>query len=262
MALILSILILSNLFIVSFIIADIIIRIGKTGHEIGQSEIAYLAAETAIEESIYTIESARDIIALGTYDSPTNGDMDYSGGSWSRYATVITSLRVTCIDGNLKVTYPDVDPDDGDSSCIYSEVTGADITNSNDLKIHLQNGKSFQLELDVSGAGYPGFLVVSWQNKHFGQIVALDLNEDADDIQTIYDTNDIKQCNIPKIGSLNGRQRLRITNKSGHDIIYTIEPSLSDNALPIGVLLHTRGDYNNQQERTIEVERRNWQIYY
>ncbi len=49
-ALILAVLILANLFIIAFIVSDIVIRIGKSSHQIGYSEIAYLAAETAVEK--------------------------------------------------------------------------------------------------------------------------------------------------------------------------------------------------------------------
>ncbi|MFH1890917.1 MAG: hypothetical protein ABIJ91_05145 [Candidatus Kuenenbacteria bacterium] len=260
-ALILSIFILSNLFIISFVVADIIIRIGKTGHGIGQSESAYLATETAIEKTIYAIEANRDITQLGTMANPDTGDMDYTNGSWSRYANVITKLALTCVDGSQKITYPAQDPDDGEHSCIYSEIDNQDITNSNVFKVHLQDGRSFQLELDITGIDYPNFLTVSWQNKRPGQVIALDLEEDAGNIQTIYDTDGIKQFDLPKSGSLNGRQRFKITNKSGEDIIYTIKPSLSDYALPIGILIHTQGEYSNTHERILEVERRNWQMY-
>ena len=261
MALVLSVLILTNLFIISFIVADIVIRISKTGHEIGQSEIAYLAAETAIEKSIYHIEANRNITGIGTIQSPDEGALDYNtNGTWSRYALASTDMRVTCVDSNGFITYPEEDPDDGENSCLYTDNPG-DITSDNPLIVHLQDGKSFQLELDIDGLNYPSYLTVSWQNKREGSVIVLDLNEEEESKQTIYDTNEVKTCTIPQSGVLSASQRFRIINQSGSDMEYSIEPSLSDYSLPVGVLIHSQGNYQNKHERIIEVERRNWLIY-
>jgi len=66
---------------------------------------------------------------------------------------------------------------------------------------------------------------------------------------------------VPPTGSLSANQRFDIRNEHSSDIIYTITPSLGDYALTLSIMVYNQGQYSTSQERIIEVERRNWQIY-
>jgi hypothetical protein len=247
---------LANLFIIAFLVADIVIRVGHTSSEIGRSEIAYLAAETAIENAIYQIEADRDI---GGLVNTASQNMVYTSSSWTRYAFAINNVSLSCVDTAGRLSYFDSlsDPTALTRSCLYTgdAVNGLntnDISSSNPLRLRLKQGKSFQLELDISGIAYPDNIIVSWLPANSaGKIIVVEDNE-----QFIVDT--AVAPNFQMFPANN--QRLRIVNQSVGDVIYTITPSFGS-SLPLGILIHARGNYGDEQERTIEVERRNWRIY-
>jgi len=265
LALILVVLVLANLFIITLIVTDIVLRIGRSSYQIGQSEVAYLAAETAIEETIYAIEATRSTNSLGTIDYPASNDLTYSDGTenatWSRYVSTATSTLITCVSSSQIFSYP-TNPNSGEasnSSCIYAEdkytnqVNTGSITNSNPLKIRLKPAASFQLDLDFLGVSYPSQINVDCDSpsRPDGEIVILRAGG-----QIIYDTSSTCGFNI----SLSNNERVKITNNSSADATYTITPSV-ERALSVSLVITAKGYFQDKQERIIEVERRNWQIY-
>lgn len=262
MALVLAVLILANLFVIAFLVADIVIRIGRASSEIGRSEIAYLAAETAVEKAVYQIEAERNISGLGSINSSVNEDMLYADAAWSRYVSSVNNTLLSCVDSNGRLGYFDNpgDPEALSRSCIYAEDisgfnTGA-ITSTNPLKVRLRPNWSFQLELDINGLSYPSYLAISWNvSNPAGRVIFVE-----DDEQALINTAASNNWRVPPAGILNSQQRLRIVNQSASDVIYTITPS-SSNPLPLGILIHASGTYGQEQERILEVERRNWRIY-
>jgi hypothetical protein len=87
-SILLTILILSSMMILTLAISEIVLRVGKSSREIGFSEIAYYAAETATEKAFYEIEKNRTIADL---DSLSGNLDELSDASWSLAVSQINS---------------------------------------------------------------------------------------------------------------------------------------------------------------------------
>ncbi len=70
-SILLSILILSSLMVITIVVSKIVLRVGKTSRQIGHSEVAYYAAESAIERILFAIEKEMDLSNLTTSGSLT-----------------------------------------------------------------------------------------------------------------------------------------------------------------------------------------------
>jgi hypothetical protein len=280
-ALVLSVLILANLIMIALVVSDVILRIGKTGHEISESEIAYFAAEGAMEKAIYEIEQNQDASDLGILASPDTGTLSSSSGTWERFVEPVFSTPITCIDDNQKITYHTVaNTSAGDTlmgqqmalgnNCIYAEdYTNSAITTDNVLVVLLEAGKSFNLDLNIAPpAGidfYPGKVFVDWTEfgggaaTPEGRLIVLDENG-----QEVHDTASSNEVKVPDSGQLYNDPiyRLRVTNDSSGYITYLFRPTTGD-SLPLGLTVTSKGYYGEraEKERIIVVERRNWEIY-
>jgi len=264
-ALVLSVLILVNLLAITLIVTDVILRVGKTSQRVGDSEIAYFAAETGIESAIYQIESNQNAATLGTTDSLSLGTLTDVNGSWQRYVEPVYSIRATCIDDNQHVSFP-TDPDlEIDKSCVYAQDKSQnEINKSNPLTVRLRPGKSFELDFNISTPTdldfYPTAVNINWASAHTGQIIILDESG-----QSAVDTSSVTGTGrIPSSGQFGDAPtyRLRIMNKSAANMTYVIEPQASNDPLPVGISVTSAGYYQtDQKERIVVAERRNWEIY-
>ncbi len=269
-ALVLSVLILANLLMITFIVTDVILRIGKTSHEIGESEAAYFAAETAIEEAVYKIEKERDGSALGTAAAPSAGFLNNFKATWQRYLSAINTTPVICIDdNNISYTYGSVadvtDPLKGGSkSCLYTATAGA-ITKSNPLKVKLRGTKSFEINFNVSVPAslsfYPPSIDIDWPNSIPGRVVVLS----AAGQESVDTTTSPSILKIPSSGQFGAtpNYRVRVLNNGFSDVTYDIGPHDSGAGIimPVGIEIVGKGYFNNQKERIIVVDRKSWKIY-
>lgn len=264
-ALVLTILILANLVLITFVVTDVVLRIGKSSRQISDSEIAYFAAESAIEDAIYQIEHNQDAASLGTLDSPAQNYLTYANGTSESYIEPITTTPVTCIDDTHTTIFPPNPNAHTDKSCVYAANLSAqdDLTQANPLTIRLKPGKSFIIDFNISTPStlgfYPSALTVDWPGTPTGRVIILTADE-----QTITDTSTQSRINrIPSSGQLGDSPsyRLSIMNTSSGDITYTVSPQASG-SLPIGIAVTAKGYYDvDKKERIIEVERKSWEIY-
>jgi hypothetical protein len=269
-AIVLSVLILSNLLMLTFIVADVIIRIGKSSQQISESEVAYFAAESAVEESIYQIEQNQDATNLGTLGSPSINSLSYTEGNWETYIEPVYETVPTCIDDQQRITFPANPTTQTDKSCLYVQNWSSGdnlITRTNPLQIRLKPGKSFELDFEISAPVgfnfYPSAVTVDWPGRPDGRVVVLSPTG-----QNIVDTSSQNQINrIPSSGQLGDSPdyHIRIINNDSNDIIYSIGPQIGGSTvhMPIGISLSSKGYFSDdkKKERIIEVERRNWAIY-
>lgn len=266
----LSVLILTNLLMITFIVTDVILRIGKTSREIGESEAAYFAAETAIEQAVYKIEKEYDGSQLGTAASPSVGFLNDFKATWQRYLSPINTTPIICVDDNnvsyIYSTVADVsDPlKGGNKSCLYTATTGV-ITKENPLKVKLRGSKSFEINFNVSAPAslsfYPPSIDVDWPDNTLGRVVILSATG-----QESIDTNtSLSIKKIPSSGQFGStpNYRIRILNNSFSDVTYDIGPhdSSPGHIMPVGIEIVSKGYFNNQKERIIIVDKKSWKIY-
>ena len=255
-----SVLILTNLFMITFVVTDVILRIGKSSQQIGESEIAYLAAESAIEQAIYQIEKEQDAAGL----EPA-GDLMNVNGSWVRSVISINSMVPTCFDSQNKISFPS-DPDtESDKSCVYAQdLSQNPIDQSNPLQVRLKPGKSFEINFNISvpansGLGgtdfYPNAIYIDWPVSDSSLIIL------TAGSQTAYNTGGVR---IPSSGQMDDspNYRLRLTNNDTVDVVYSLAPNNADELFPLGISVTATGYYNiDKKERVIVIDRRNWEIY-
>lgn len=295
-ALILTIIILSNLLIITLIVSDVVLRIGKSSQQISESEIAYYAAESSVEEAMYKIVKDKDASSLGTLSSPISGNLEDVDGNWERYVEPIYETLVTCVDNDNKITYHQVnsfnelinDPEvalliaTNSGSCIYAEnFSDYLIRDDNQLVVLLAPGKSFELDLDTAVSDdnfYPNNLYLKWSKAFIpfkqsgsdvveGKIVIFD-GANQSEIDTFHDSQPPQGVKIPTTGDfgVSPTYRIRVINNETSDYgLYQFEPQggTSNEYLPVAIKIKSKGYYSNakKKERKVEVEKRNWQIY-
>ncbi len=271
-ALVLSVLILANLMMIALVVSDVILRIGKSSQGISQSEIAYFAAETAIEKAIYQIEKNKDASIL-----PATGNLLNVNANWQLAIQSINTIAPTCFNNQNEISFP-ADPKSGPAlnlSCVYAEDSVSGLVNqnliekSNPFKVRLKPGKSFELGLNIavpdnsgpSGSDfYPKAITIEWPAAADGHVIILTAdNQMVDDTQMMTSTG-----KIPSSGQMDNSPdyRFRISNNSASDVIYTIAPNNASELLPVGISVTAKGYYDvDKKERIIIVERRSWEIY-
>jgi len=294
-ALIITVIILTNLLMITLIITDVVLRIGKSSQQISEAEIAYLAAESAIEEAIYEIEENKDARYLGVENEISSGNLIEVDASWERYIKPVYTTPVTCIDAEQKFSYYNnvSSIDDlailldsvgkvGESSCIFAEsFSSSQITHDNNLVVLLAPGKSFELDLNIMVAGvnfYPDHITIDWSipdissfqgsSPHVvGKIIMLSAID-----QVEFPTSNSGLISIPEEPdrlATNPDYRIRIVNNETDDYaLYLIDPVPTvgggpNDKLPIGIKINSDGFYSEtkKKERTIEYEKKFWQIY-
>lgn len=232
-SLILTILILSSLTVVTFAISDIVLRTGQSARKIGHSEIAYYAAETAVEKALYEIEKQKTIRGL---DGQIDNLEEITDANWSLSITPLINLTAQCITVGGQ-----------EKGCITSS---GNITTSNPLTINLNSGSSFQLDLNFQDLlnlepGLVENLQISCGNN--GEVITLGTNGQTP----------ATPCNSPiNLNNLDSNLYIiRLVNEDN----FTLKP-LGQKNLPIGISVVGTGNYKDQT-RILEMERQNWQIY-
>ncbi len=232
----LAILIMTSLIITTFALSDVVLRVGRSSRQIGQSEIAYYAAETAVEKALYQIEQNRTVAGL---DGET-GVLAETGADWEREVKPITSLTIKCGEGEGELH--------SDEQGICVGVAG-DIDDSNPLRVQLNSGSSFQLDLNFQAMAYPDNLQVNWTDPEGKCKLVVSGNDghySYSSSQKLYD-----------LGS--NLYTLRLVNDSSSMVTFELVPATGA-SLPIGIKVTGIGKYKGQK-RILEVERHNWQIY-
>lgn len=289
-ALVLAIIILANLMMITLIVTDVILRIGKSSQQIGEGEVAYYAAETATEEAMYQIEKNKTVVDLGGLYEPSEGSLSSSNGWWQRYIQGVYETPVICIDDQQKLTYTETDGKTpaqigtivagevlSGKSCIYSPSSGF-INHQNVLIAILKPNKSFELNMDITAEEdsvdyyYPDYIDITWRefypprrNDPDGKVIVL---TSSGQLPT-YDTHVVNTVRAPASGSLgyDPQTVVRIINENDDYVVYEFKPNGATDNLPVGIKITTTGYYGNysqlekKKERIIETERRNWQIY-
>ncbi len=292
MALILTIIILTNLLMITLIVSDVILRIGKSSQQISESELAYYAAESGTEEAMYKLVKEKDASTLGTLVASTSANLDKVNASWERYVEPIYETLVTCVDGNNKISYYQVNSFEelvaaigsqiatNSISCIYaSNFSEYTIRQDNQLVVLLAPGKSFELDLDTAVADvnfYPEYLKANWskpaipgkQNSSAtfeGELIVLN-NDEQQAYSTLVSSG--SGLDVPASGNFGTtpKYRLRAINNEVSDYaLFQFNPYGGENNkyLPVGIKVVSKGYYSSakKKERKIEAEKRNWQIY-
>jgi len=222
----LAIMILSSLMILTIAISDIVLRVGRSTEQIGQSEKAYFAAETAVEKALYEIEKNNTISNLDVAMPQT---LAQSKASWTRVVAQNNTLSILC---SSIVGEPGI--------CVNS--SGA-ITNSNPLHAHLLAGKSFQIDLNFSGMSLPSTLSIAWSGS--GKVIASSATG-----QSVYTSSPVSLSNL--------NSYLRVVNTDNHLIDFELKPSTGSFAASIMV---TGTGMLSSEKRILQVEKKIWQIY-
>ncbi len=292
MALILTVIILTNLLMITLIMSDVVLRIGRSSQQISESEIAYYAAEGSVEKAMYKLVKEKDASVLGTVDSPTQGNLDEVDANWERYVESVYDTLVTCIDNNNKITYYHVSSFNelisaigmqiltNSASCIYaSSFSEYTIRHDNQLVVLLAPGKSFELDLDIQVADsnfYPEYLEANWTKPTIpgkqggssvfnGELIVLHGGQ-QDNYSTLNPSGG--GVRVPAIGSFGTAPdyRLRAVNDEVSDyVIFQFNPYGGENNkyLPVAIKVMAKGYYSStkRKERKVEAVKRNWQIY-
>ncbi len=207
-SILLAVLILSSLTIIVLAVSDVVLRVGRSSRQIGYSEIAYYSAEAGIENALYQIERNQTVVSL---NNKTGNLSDISGADWS--------LELEPI-----------------------------VAESNPYQVQIEDGESFQLELnfqdDNNDLNYPSNIQVSWTGS-------------AEVIVKTQTAQTTKTSSFVMNNLENNLYVLRVLNSSGSTVTFNLNAT-SD--LPIGIKLIATGNYKNEQ-RQIKVQRINWQIY-
>jgi len=266
-ALVLSVLILANLMMITLIVADVILRIGKTSRAIGESESAYYAAESAVERAVYDLEKNHDGSELGTEVYPAMGTLSNPKVTWRRYLKPILTTPVVCIgDDNIYHVYTSVSDvtasgKGAEKSCVYTNDPGS-ITKSNPLRIKLRPNKSFELNFSIAAPVgldfYPSSIDLNWDKSTPGKLVILDSSG-----QTVIDTSPSPSQYHTGTLTNSPNWRARFINYGPDDATYTVGPHDNPPAtsLPSTIEIVGKGYYNGQKERIIILDKRLWKIY-
>ncbi|HPI66964.1 MAG TPA: hypothetical protein PKZ16_00195 [bacterium] len=231
-SILLVILILSSLMVLTVALSAIVLRVGRSTRQIGQSEVAFYAAETAIEKGLYEIEKNHSVENL---DVATPQTMTTSDGQWTRSYSVNRLLDVDC------------DQLSGEGICV--DVVG-EITASNPLVVKLSPGNSFQIDMNFVGMNLPNNVQIQEVEKDgIGKVIALS----SDGIQTSSSDSPVNLHDLEDKLYL-----LRLVNEDTQMITFRVKPAQGN--LPLGIILTGTGIYQ-QETRIIEIERKTWQIY-
>jgi len=272
-ALVLSVLVLANLMMITLIVADVILIIGRISQAIGESEAAYYAAESAVEKAVYEVEQPPyDISDWGTSaEDPAAGQLTNSRVTWQSYIQPVYIIPVICVDDkNIVTTYnslTDVE-NPNTKSCVYPEVLGQNISKQNPLKIKLRPEKSFELDFNITVPNSGGFIFYpkgidfSWDKAASGYLIILDSNGQSFDNTADTPRHVSKSFADDQVSSPNMRARF-FNGSTEEEVIYTIAPHDTPPSvfLPVGIEIVAKGYYNGQKERIIVLNKKLWKIY-
>ena len=232
-SLLLALSVLGGLIFVTSAATNMILTVSRSSRSIGDSEIAYFAAETAVERALWQYEeNSASLGALTATATPLPGN-----ATASYTASASTENHAPKGNANLSVSS-----------------TNDPITTSNPLQVTLPPGKVFYLNLATNGAAYPSNVQVTLPTGKPAEVIVTSSN-----VQT--QTNYMGQeGHTVSVGapSYSNNTKLKIENTDTTASTYTIMPTGGE--LPIGVLITGIGRYRGV-ERRIEVMKPNWVIY-
>ena len=240
-SLLMTLLILSTLMIVSSTIASVVFRVGSFSKSIGTSEIAFLAAETAIERALYQFENGGASIAgLAT----TGNLVGISGAGWTTSAWASTTPPLS-------------------NSAITATSATSPVSSTNPLQITLQPGQAFELDLSLVGIAYPITLNYTWPGgaSQQAKIIWNSTNGQASTTEEIS-----SNVLVPPSGQgqLNPSQnwQVKIINENspgGENITFPLTPAVGED-LPMRAVISATG-LSQDQAREIQVHRPMWLVY-
>ncbi|MCH7759663.1 hypothetical protein IID20_04890 [Patescibacteria group bacterium] len=234
-SLIITLLIISSILTGTILVGDILIRHSQVVKGTEISEIAYFAAEAAIEKSAYEIlknyENISDYNLTGSFNS---GDYSVESGDVTADTTCPNPDSVECNSGS--------------------------ITGSNPWNISLASGQSFQLDLDINGAAYPSSLSISRNATSTSDLIIYDCTTAGtprDCSSTAVQTFKVEFPYNLVISATTHYYKIRINNLGPLTETYTLTPT---NNLPIGINVSAKGTYS-EYERRIKSNYPKWQKF-
>lgn len=232
-ALLLTVILLGTLIIITTSATSLIFALGQTVRGIGDSEKAYYAAETGIEQGLYLVEKQN--VTLDALAG--SGVLSTTGATWTR--TAFATYKIPQNHPSVTAASPT-----------------ADISDANPLLVTLNANESFQMDLNLVSTSitYSQHLRINWAGAGATKLI----QSDASGQTTSSILNNQK---IPAIGNIDpiANLRFRLINESGSTIQYMFSPGPSG-TLPMGLVISSIGISNNQ-ERRIEVERKAWLVF-
>ena len=228
---------LGGLVLVTGAATDLVISVSRSSRSIGDSEIAYFAAETAVERALLAFEKqGASLGALNTASTPLPGN---SAANYTTSATMETKAP----------------PDD--TRLQAENDASAPLSTSNRLMVLLPQGKTFYFDLATNGAMYPTNMEIDFANGM--PATAIVYASGAQSTTAYAGTGGNSKVTVPTLGYTSGtRVKVQNTSSSASANPITIKPTGGD--LPIGVLITGVGRYRGV-ERRIEVFRPNYVIY-
>ncbi|OGL85589.1 hypothetical protein A3J36_03205 [Candidatus Uhrbacteria bacterium RIFCSPLOWO2_02_FULL_54_37] len=231
---------MGGLVLVAGAAADLVITVSRSSRSIGESEIAYFAAETAVERALLAFEKQGATLgALNAGATPLPGN---AAATYTTSAAVET--RAPKDDTRLSVPQAN-DP----------------ISSANQLTVTLAPGQrlylDFAIDLADSGASYPGTVRIDFPNGRATESIVYSAGAQN---ETAYaGTGGNNQITVNNPGAAAGTKiKIGSASSNAANASYTIRPNGGD--LPIGVVITGVGRYRGA-ERRIEVFRPNYIIY-
>ncbi len=222
-----AIVILASIIILVTAVSELVVRSSQTAQDIGFSEVAYYAADTAVEKALYVVEQEHSVNNL---DATNIALADMPGATWSRTVSPLTQTSVACV-----------------------SVASGLCVNGEQLTVKLAVDKSFQLDLNFIGLDYS--TAINFRQS-FGVPATL-VVLGKDDTQNTFELGP----GVEKIIELSNTAFVRIINQdTTGSVEIQLSPSGGSSNIPIGILVQTTGIYRDQQ-RQIRMQRLNWQVY-
>jgi hypothetical protein len=244
-----SLMILSSVIVIAFFISNLVIKTSQSNTKIKISEKAYYGADTAIQQALYAIETSRDILLTESSGQVGSGDV-----TWEREVEPVYEA-VDCLELDQ----------DTEGIC-FNEIDFD--TGQKELRVHLDPDNSFQLELDFENMNNDGL-----DRKWFPDEIAIETDDSGDTFEiiifdslesTITTSTDFL-INGDSLDDLqNKKYIIRLINRQSTILEFILTPENTDITdfvnIPVGFSLIATGNLQDQ-ERKLEVERKNWQIY-
>ncbi len=215
--------------------SETVLPVTQTAREIMDGERAFYAAETAVEEGLYLFE--KQAAALPLTGSGTIGG---TGASWTRNGT---ELKIVPL-GHPNVSTP--------------ASPGQNVSKTNPLRVSLDPGQSFQLDLSVPGVtDYPQHVRIDFLSggSHTNDLLVINGSTQSQDTVG-------GNTKVPSNGNIDDASNLRFLlrnpNSSGPANVYAIEPNAGE--LPMGIVITGIGTIG-KVERRIAVERKAWLVF-
>ena len=236
LSLILTLLIISSILTGAVLVGDILIRHSQIikGTEI--SEIAYFAAESAMEKAEYgVLKNYEDISTYTLTGTLTDTDVSYA---------------LVSVDADASCPNPD-----------GIECDSGDISGSNTWLIRLESNQSFQLNLDIKGAVYPATLTIYRTGTSPSDLLIYECTAQDSPPGCSSTASQVFKVSFPYVKSgisvPTNYYKIRINNLGDSYERYTLVPS---GVLPIGLDISVKGIYSGY-ERKIKNNFPKWQKF-